>query len=256
MRVRHDRNDKAVDDLRSYGQALVRSVPSDQARAAAGRAMFSRNRHLVVGRRRRRLVVALGALGLLTVSNVGLAAVANTASPGEFLYSFDRGYEWVADLVGAKDHTGERLAEAQVLNARGETAQAIALLRESLNAEKSDHALLASAIQTLEFGRQNQIDQTGVESPSLTAPGQIAADDDPPTPSDTAPGRPDSLPSQSDNAPPVDPAGTQDPGEDSSPSETAPGQNRDTTTTTLTTEKANRNGNGGVGNPDRGTTEP
>jgi hypothetical protein len=171
----------------------------------------------------------LATAGLLAVSNVALAAASDAAAPGDFLYPLDRGYEWASDLFGNTDRTIERLAESETLSQRGDIDHAIAFLRE-LATESSNEALLA-AIEKLEArgdqGQGNQNDP-GPATPATTAPGQVK-DAGSTTPAVTAPGR-----IQSDDA-------------DDSPSDTAPGQNKETT------PKANGALNG---NDNRGNARP
>jgi hypothetical protein len=233
MDSRRDNESRAIEDLRDYGRSLVEGVPVGQTEMAVVRILASRHRR----HRPRRLVLALATAGLLAVSNVALAAVSDAAAPGDFLYPVDRGYEWASDLFGNTDRTIERLAESETLSQRGDIDHAIAFLRE-LATESSNEALLA-AIQKLEAlgdpGQGNQNDpgqgnqnDPGPATPATTAPGQVK-DAGSTTPAVTAPGR-----IQGDDA-------------DDSPSDAAPGQNKETT------PKANGALNG---NDNRGNARP
>ena len=150
--------------------------------------------------------MVLATVGLLLVSNVGLASVSDGAAPGDFLYPLDRGYEWAGDRFGAADRTLERLTESVVLTQRGEADEAIELLRSELATPSSDNDLIAAAIEELETevqrgnegqggnqgGQGNQGGNTVPSSPAATAPGQMGDEGggpDPDRPSATAPGR-------------------------------------------------------------------
>jgi hypothetical protein len=212
MDSRRDSESRALKDLRDYGRSLVEGVPVGQTEIAVGRVLASRRQ----SHRPRRLVLALATAGLLAVSNVALAAISDSAAPGDFLYPVDRGFEWARDLFGESDRTIERLTESETLSQRGDIDHAIAFLRE-LATESSNEALLA-AIEKLEArGEQGQEgeNEPGPGTPATTAPGQVkdAGSSEPPaSPSVTAPGR-----IQGDDA-------------DDSPSDTAPGRNKDATT--------------------------
>ena len=264
MGIRQDHENQAVEDLRSYGRSLVDTVSTGRTEAIVGRALSARKRP----HRPRRLVLALATMGLLAISNVGLAAVADPAAPGDVLYQLDRGYERVGDLFGgwlfgAGDRTQERLAESDALNLRGETDQAIAFLRDELTGESSDASQLVAAIDKLESqgnqGQGNQ-DDPGPATPAETAPGQV--DDEgngqnQPNPSDTAPGngQDETGGSPSDTAP----GQNKDNGSKDNPSDDAPGQNEDTTTTSVAPGNGNGNGNendNGNGNNGQGNDGP
>ena len=152
------------------------------------------------------MVPVLGALGLLAVSNVALAAVADDAVPGDFLYVMDRGYEWALDRFGPNDRTRERLAESAVLEDRGDPQGAIAFLQEELAGQSADKDRLGAAIDhlTSQVDQENPAKVEGANSgegtdsrpkpstPAATAPGQVKDEGpgpDPSSPSDTAPGQ-------------------------------------------------------------------
>ncbi len=145
MRFSEDRPGPAIEDLRRYGRSLADAVPPSQTDAAVTRALAARGHRQRSGR----LVLALAVVGLLAVSNVGLAVVSNNAAPGDFLYPFDRGYEWAGDLLGTGNRTPERLSESEVLDRRGQADEAIALLREELAADSTDQSLLIEAIEEI-----------------------------------------------------------------------------------------------------------
>lgn len=205
-----DRDSRGIEDLRRYGASLVESVPAGRTEGMVTRGLAGRRRY----QRSRRMVLVLATLGVLAISNVGLAAVSDGASPGDFLYPIDRGYEWASDRFGPADRTDERLAEAEVLNNRGDTGEAIQFLQEELGNRPSDVGLLVAAIKELqsqfENGNQGQALTPNLDpsSPAQTAPGQVKDEvTEPASPSDTAPGQ-------------VDDEVT----EPSSPSDTAPGR--------------------------------
>ncbi len=257
MGTRH-REDQAIEDLCSYGRSLVDTVSTGRTEAVVGRTLTARQRR----HRPRGLVVALATLGLLAISNVGLAAVSDASAPGDLLYSLDRGYERAGDLVGGwlfgvGDRTRERLAESEVLNVRGDTEEAIAFLREELAVESSDEALLVAAIEKLETqGNQGQGSQTdpGPATPAQTTPGQVNDEgngNDPLNPSVTAPGNgqgDDTGDSPSDDAP----GQNKDKDSKDNPSDDAPGQNKETTTTAAAPSNGNGNGNGNNGQGNNG----
>jgi hypothetical protein len=209
-----DRESKAIDDLRRYARHLADSVSPGRTEVLVARVLSARR-----GRQRsRRLILVLATAVILAVSNVGLATVADSAIPGDFLYPFDRGYEWARDLFGASDRTLERLQESTELNERGETGRAIEFLQELLSTSPWDRAQVVKAIQALEnqAARANE-SQGGApasppSTPAVTVPGQVddhGNSQDPASPSVTAPGRTEG-----------DVVGD-------SPSDTAPGQNKE-----------------------------
>ena len=269
MGTRQDHENQAIHELRSYGRSLVHAVSSGRTEAVVGRALTAGQR-----RRPRSLVVAVATLGLLAISNVGMAAVSDSAAPGDLLYLFDRGYERAGDLFGGwifgvGDRTEERLAESEVLNLRGETQEAIELLEDELAVASSDEALLVAAIEELEKqGNQGQNNQglgqpgdSGPATPAQTAPGQVNDEgngEDPANPSVTAPGN--GQGSESGGSPSDDaPGQNKDNDAKDNPSVTAPGQNKDTSTTVTSPGNGNGNGNGNGGNSGnngQGNNEP
>src|SRR5687767_4751286 len=146
MRIPEDRPGPAIEDLRRYARALADSVPASQADAVITRALAASAR----GRRPARLFLVLAIVGLLAVSNVGLAVVSDVAAPGDFLYPFDRGYEWASDLFGTKSRATERLLESQVLDQRGRAEDAVQFLRDELTPDSPDRSLLIKGIAAIE----------------------------------------------------------------------------------------------------------
>jgi hypothetical protein len=148
--MKHD----TINDLRRYADHLRRAVDPTRALAVAARAVGSAP---IRGRSFRWVVAAAGA-AFLSVGNVAVAAVADSAAPGDILYGVDRAYERLTDLLGAQDRADERLNEAAVLSARGDDVGALGLAIEVLGALKDDDDV-AEAVNAL-----NQ---------AADAPGQI-----------------------------------------------------------------------------------
>jgi hypothetical protein len=115
------------DDLRRYADDLASEVSPLAAQRAVRSAMSP---HV---NRPRKLVVALVATGLLGVSNVALAAVADPAVPGDALYKVDRAYERLVDFAGfGGPRVSERVYETSVLVERGNLGMALDLVHETL----------------------------------------------------------------------------------------------------------------------------
>ncbi|MDH3194368.1 MAG: hypothetical protein OEM40_08630, partial [Acidimicrobiia bacterium] len=71
-------------------------------------------------------------------ANVGLAAAAQNAAPGDALYGVDRAYERIAAFVGISNpRAEERLQEANVLAERGDASAALAAASAALDALSS-----------------------------------------------------------------------------------------------------------------------
>ncbi|MEX2280085.1 MAG: hypothetical protein WEA76_08355, partial [Acidimicrobiia bacterium] len=118
---------KPFDDLRRYADDLASEVSPFAAQRAVRSAMSP---HVS---RPRKVVVALVATGLLGISNVGLAASADSAVPGDVLYGVDQAYEQVVDLAGfGGPRVAERLQETSVLVERGELGVALDLVQKTL----------------------------------------------------------------------------------------------------------------------------
>ncbi|MEX2424534.1 MAG: hypothetical protein WD990_11205, partial [Acidimicrobiia bacterium] len=115
------------DDLRRYADDLASEVSPSTAQRAVRAGMSSPTR------RPRKALVALLATGLLGVSNVALAATADSSAPGDALYGVDRAYEQVVDLTGlGGPRVSERLQETGVLVERGDLGAALELVQETL----------------------------------------------------------------------------------------------------------------------------
>ncbi len=202
----------ALDHLRRYADDLASEVSPFAAHRAVERAMTP------LVHRPRKLVVALVTTGLLGVSNVALAATADSAVPGDRLYTVDRAYERIVDLVGlGGPRVAERLQETSVLVERGELAMALDLVQETLTRilESSDpHAALDEFEE--EVGSQPEAVAALVATAKATAtqenPGQDV--------SEQARKLRELLSQRPDHAGPPDGRG---PREDS-PSQDAPGQ--------------------------------
>ena len=118
-----------IPDLKRYAAALEAQVSGERSRHAARAALHTPSPK----RAPRRTVVAIAATVLMGVSNVALAAVADPAVPGDALYGVDRVYERVGALVGFDStNAGERASEVLVLQERGKSAEALALVQETL----------------------------------------------------------------------------------------------------------------------------
>jgi len=115
------------DELRRYADDLASEVSPLTAQRAV-RSALSPN-----VRRPRKAVIALVTTGLLGVSNIALAATANSAVPGDTLYGVDRAYERVVDLAGlGGPRVTERMQETGVLVERGQLGAALDLVQETL----------------------------------------------------------------------------------------------------------------------------
>ena len=115
------------DDLRRYADDLASEVSPLAAQRAVRSAMSP---HV---NRPRKLVMALVVTGLLGVSNVALAAVADPAVPGDTLYKVDRTYERLVDFAGlGGPRVSERVYETGVLVERGNLGMALDLVHETL----------------------------------------------------------------------------------------------------------------------------
>lgn len=137
------------DQLREYARSLADSVDADQTRRVVGNAL--REPSAVLGWRRR--VATIGfVVGSLLSGNVGLAAAAQPAVPGDALYPIDRAYERLAAFVGiGGDQAEERLQEAIELSRRGEIELALDTARsglESLDGPLEDPGLI-EAVEAL-----------------------------------------------------------------------------------------------------------
>lgn len=118
---------EATEALRRYGTWLVAHTGAAEAQVAATRALAGSLRP-----RRRRWVVAVAVAGLLLIGNVGLAAVSDSAVPGDTLYGLKRAYEQITGILGDQNHAAERLREAEILLQRGDSDAALAATEEAL----------------------------------------------------------------------------------------------------------------------------
>jgi hypothetical protein len=241
-------DNRPFDDLRSLGDHLREHVPpviSDQVAAAAVRK--GRQRSL----RRRSWIPVVVTTALLAAANVAMAQATDAAVPGDFLYPVDRAYEWLGDRFGVTNRLSERVDEALVLAARGETDLAASLTDEI--ADQAGHPELSAAISELlaaaQSGDHDRLEEaigavkaeaTAIAesnrselepaSPAVTAPGQVEGG-----PADTAPGQTegspaDTAPGQVDDPPTDSPSATA-PGQvtppGGNPSDSAPGQTKE-----------------------------
>ncbi len=118
-----------ISDLKRYAAAMEAQVSGERSRHAARTALHAQSPK----RAPRRAVVAIAATLLMGVSNVALATVADPAVPGDTLYGVDRAYEQVGSLIGFDStNAGERASEVMVLQERGKSAEALALVQETL----------------------------------------------------------------------------------------------------------------------------
>ena len=135
-RPAHTESSEATEALRRYAVWLVAQTPVGEAQMAASRALAGAVRPY-----RRRWVVAVAVAGLLLVGNVGLAAVSESAVPGDTLYGLKRAYEQITGIFGNENHAAERLREAEVLLQRGNSDAALAATEEALAELEIDTSL-------------------------------------------------------------------------------------------------------------------
>lgn len=113
--------DPALEALRRYAADLTPGPVDPEALLTRARAGGT------APRRRARLMPALAVTMAFVLANAGLAVAADGAAPGDALYPVDRAYERIAGVVGlGGESAGERLAEAEVVAARGEPRSAVA----------------------------------------------------------------------------------------------------------------------------------
>jgi len=116
-------SNQAIHELRKYGATLLAEEGVDLDAAHHPRTWFEW----------RPLNVALPALVLILFGNIGLAAAADSAVPGDLLYPVDRAYERIGEVFGIDtDTSSERLAEASVLLAEGRFDTAVQAIAASL----------------------------------------------------------------------------------------------------------------------------
>lgn len=132
--------------LRSYGEALIDSVDPARAEAVAVRALAAPSAGLSL---RRRLVAVAAASATFITGNLGVAFAADSAVPGDLLYGLDRAYEQLSELIGLSgDHSEERLEEALLLAAAGNTAGALDAVIESMAELRDRGNLEAPGLET------------------------------------------------------------------------------------------------------------
>lgn len=125
-----------MDDLKAYAASLTDSVSVEETDAVVARVLRApRGGRLPLKQR----VTAVGVVVATFLSaNVGLAAAAQNAAPGDALYGVDRAYERIAEFVGiSNSRTEERLQEANDLAERGDATAALAAASAALEALSS-----------------------------------------------------------------------------------------------------------------------
>lgn len=224
------------DELRRYADDLASEVTPSTAHRAVRSAMSSPTR------RPRRAVVVLVTTGLLGLSNVALAATADSSVPGDALYGVDRAYEQFVDLTGlGSPRVSERLQETGVLVERGDLGAALELVQETLGkvlaSEDPDtefQTLVAElegapgAVSELVLNDLVNVAQsvgagepTGQDVAELARQlGQRLSEERSNRPDDVGPGNDNGNP----NSGPGNNSGNQNPGQpDESPSDSSPG---------------------------------
>ena len=137
-------------ELKDYATSLADSVTEESTERALHAALYPSGQRMT-GLRRRVITTSVTVLTFLT-GNIGLAAAADSAIPGDALYGIDRGYERLADSLGVgENHAGERLEEAIALSQRGNVGLALDTAREGIeNANSSLEAPgIAEALRNL-----------------------------------------------------------------------------------------------------------
>lgn len=126
----------SMDELKAFAASLAESVPVEETDAVVARALRTPRGG------RAPLKQRLTAVGIVVSTflsaNVGLAAAAQNAAPGDALYGVDRAYERIAAFVGISNpRTEERLREASDLADRGDASAALAAASAALEALSS-----------------------------------------------------------------------------------------------------------------------
>lgn len=252
-----------IDRLKRYGEDLAESVTPARSRVAAMRAVGAARRQRA--RRLPRLVFA--GLAVVVVANLGTAALADSAVPGDLLYPVDRAYEEVADLVGlGGERNEERLDEATVLADRGELLAAVDHIADHIDDETvsiaahelqalgeadpelPDHVYtLLESVRGLTVAAEQGDSQTAAEArAALRLLGsQVSETTRPQNPGRDGTSPPDhaATPGPPDHADEQGPPDHADPGPpDAVPGDTAPGQS----------DPPGQSGNDGPGNADPG----
>ena len=181
-------------------------------------------------------------LGFLVFGNVGMAAAANGAVPGDVLYPVDLGYEYVVGLLGGDvGGAGERLEEASVLIERGQLERALDTIGvaagEFDSAAEAAISALSDRLDGLDANAARRVDlhratvallttvqeMVGGEAAPDLASWKHAINDSVKAVADTAQGDPHTPPGQDDTfVPPGQEDGSTPPGLDEKP--TPPGQ--------------------------------
>lgn len=125
-----------MDDLKAYAASLTDSVSVEETDTVVASVLRApRGGRLPLKQR----VTAVGVvIATFLSANVGLAAAAQNAAPGDALYGVDRAYERIAAFVGiSNSRTEERLQEANDLAERGDASAALAAASAALDALSS-----------------------------------------------------------------------------------------------------------------------
>lgn len=140
-------NGDPIEDLRRLASDLEDAYPAGRAEARVASLLDRAKRPPV----RRRLVVAFAAFALLA-GNLGLAALADPAAPGDPLYPVDRAYEALGRSLGVLESTAdERLEEAERLVVEGRGSDALPTVIELLEQlPSSDPTTVEEARRALE----------------------------------------------------------------------------------------------------------
>lgn len=187
-----------VDKLRRYADSLRTEMPEERTHRRVGLAMAAAERRHPP---RWRMALASGAAVL--IGNVGLAAAAQPAVPGDILYGVDRAYEKVTDLLRLTDgHDAERVAEADELVAAGRPDEAIELLDDVSPVDRQDlgefiEALRDEVAESRGTGNGDEISDAA-RRVGEGAPGTAV------NPATNGP--PESTPGRDDPGPPADPS--------------------------------------------------
>ncbi len=194
------------ENLRRYASSLG-EVDDLVTHRATARALATQP---VPHRWRSRLAPVAAAVALSVVGNAALVMTADSAVPGDLLYSIDRAGEEIADWLGSEaDHRTERLVEAYELAALGDQEGALALAREALSGvfeetnlpvvvsnEKDTGLLLELAKDVVTAAHTGDSDAVQEAAHRLRDQAQVIADQSKPdnpgnqdnTPADTRPG--------------------------------------------------------------------
>lgn len=129
-------NRSPMDDLRAYAASITTSVSETETETAVTAAM--RTPRASQSWLRHRVVTIGVSVATFFSANLGLAAAAQNAAPGDLLYGVDRAYERLAGFVGISDaRTEERIQEASTLADRGDAIAAVEAASAALDALSS-----------------------------------------------------------------------------------------------------------------------